>query len=111
MHNLLALNQAPIKYDLPLCPANTHRLYTHKTDLHLTARTDKGQAESSQSAPGSVLIKEQVAAPSMHPGFSQERKDGLTDSERRRIRKHLIYYVLTILDYHYVPNTVYYIDV
>lgn len=36
---------------------------------------DKGQTGSTKSAPGSVLIKEQVAALSMHPGMGQEKKD------------------------------------
>lgn len=37
-HNLLALNQAPIKYDRAPCPANTHKLQTHKPDLHLCSQ-------------------------------------------------------------------------
>lgn len=74
--NLLLLNQAPKKYDLPPCPANTHHRSTalNHTDISV-ASADKGQTGSSQSAPGSVLIKEQVAAPSRHLGMGQEKKD------------------------------------
>lgn len=68
-------NQAPKKYDPPPCPANTHKLqHTNQTYISV-ASADKGQAGSSQSAPGSVLIKERVAAPSMQPGLGQEKKD------------------------------------
>lgn len=69
IHNLLSLNQAPKKYDLPPCSANAHK-QQHRDQAYISvARADKGQAGSSQSAPGSLLIKEQVAAPSKHPGM------------------------------------------
>lgn len=60
-------------------------IYLHVQQIHISripqtcyisvASADKGQARNSQSAPGPVLIKEQVAAPSVHSGFGQEKED------------------------------------
>ncbi len=57
-------------------PCEYTQAATHKTYYISAASADKGQARNSQSAPGSVLIKEQVVAPSVHPGFGQEKTAG-----------------------------------
>lgn len=66
------------------------------------ACADKGQAGSSQSAPGSVLIKEQVAAPSMHPGMGQEKRVEADRQKKRGIKvqskkKCLLYIAITYI--------------
>lgn len=76
-HNVLSLNQAPKEYDPPLSPADTHKQQHTNHAYIFVASADKGQAGSSQSAPGPVLIKEQVAAHSVNAGLGQEKKDGV----------------------------------
>lgn len=71
MHICKTHNLLPKK--IPPTPVSSkHMDLTHISG----ANADKGQAGSSQSAPGSVLIKEQVVTPSMHSGLSQEKNGG-----------------------------------
>lgn len=93
--NLLSLNRAPKKNTICLrvwqtCTHTNTRAYPPRSTQTYTyicvACADKGQAGSSQSAPGSVLIKEQVAAPSMHPGMGQEKRDEADRQKKRGIK-------------------------
>lgn len=45
---------------------------------------DKRAGRKSQAAPGSLMIKEQVADPSVRSGMIQEREDGVDEQTGRR---------------------------